>query len=373
MKNWFRKFNQKNTSVTQEIQSIERKFEFYRIAIALLISLSIILVIIVAIADQPVEAISALLLGPVSTFRRFGNVIELMIPLTFTGLAITVIFKTNRFNLAPEGSFYLGSMTAVMVALYSPLPPIITLLLALLAGTVVGGLLGIIPALINHKFGANELVISLMVNYSIAFFVSYLLNYVVRDVNSAAVQSLPFPEGVSLAQFIPGTRIHIGIFIMIAVTIITYLVLYRTKWGYMLRMTGLNENFAKFSGIKVVYVIVIAQFIGAAIAGLGGAVEIFGIYSTFRYITSPGYGWDGIIIATLAKSNPAFVPLAAFFIAYIRVGADILNRTSDIPSEIMVFVQAIIILFIASAAFLRAQKEKKIVETSNKYATEGAE
>lgn len=370
MMNLFKK-NDTKKDVMHEIQNIERKFEMYRIAIALLISMAIIVVIILLFADKPIEAISSLFLGPLSTIRRMGNVIELMIPLTFTGLAITLIFKTHRFNLSPEGAFYLGSMIAVMTGLYVPFSPLFKVITGLVLGALAGGILGVIPAIINHKFGASEIVVSLMENYIVIFFVQYLLNYIVRDVNAYGIQSYPMPEGVSLFQFIPGTRIHIGLFIVLAIVVISYLVIYRTKWGYMLRITGLNEKFARYSGIKVVKVIILTQFIGAAVAGLGGAVEMYGIYTIFQFSASPGYGWDGIIVATLARLNPAFVPLSALFIAYIRVGASVLNRTSSVPTEIMVFVQAIIILFIASKAFMRAQKEKKIIETTNKF-QEGA-
>jgi simple sugar transport system permease protein len=211
-----------------------------------------------------------------------------------------------------------------------------------------------------------------MQNYIVAFFVQYLLNYVVRDPDSYAIQSYALPEDVSLFRFIPGTRIHVGLILLLVVVVIAYIILYRTKWGYILRVTGLNEKFAKYSGVKVAFVIIIAQVLGTAIAGLGGAVEMFGIYNTFKFAASPGYGWDGIIVATLAKLNPAFVPVAALFIAYIRVGADVLNRSTNIPPEIVSIVQAIIILFIAAKAFMKAAKEKKIVEKSREVASEGA-
>ena len=100
MMKWFKKSSQKDQSVTQAITNIERKFEVYRIAIALLISLSIIIIIIALVAEEPLESIKTLVLGPLSSLRRMGNVIELTIPLTFTGLAITMMFKTHRFNLS---------------------------------------------------------------------------------------------------------------------------------------------------------------------------------------------------------------------------------------------------------------------------------
>lgn len=366
------KKDQQTKNVTREIHKIEQRFEVLRIALAMVISLILIVLVVALVSDDSLGAIRELLLGPLQSLRRMGNVVELMIPLTFCGLAITMVFKTNRFNLAAEGAFYMSSMVAVMVGVFVPLPPVMRVIVGLVAGAIVGGILGVIPALINLKFGANELVVSLMQNYIIAFFVQYLLSYVVRDPKSYAIQSYVLPEGVNLGNLIPGTRIHYGLIILAVMVVIAYIVLYRTQWGYVLRMTGLNEKFAKYSGIKVAVIIVLAQALGTAIAGLGGAVEMFGIYKTFMFVASPGYGWDGIIIATLARNNPAAVPFAALFIAYIRVGADILNRSTNIPPEIVSIVQAIIILFIAAKAFMRAQKEKQIVQKSRELSTEGA-
>ena len=355
---------EKQLNITKEVRKIEQRFEFLRIGLALFIALGVVLFIIALVSDDPLFAIREMLLGPFSSLRRMGNVIEAAIPITFTGLAITMVFKTHRFNLAADSAFYLGAMVTLMVGMYSPLPPYATIVIGLIAGFIAGGIVGFIPALINFKFGANELVVSLMLNYIVSFYVKYLLNYVVRDPYSASLQSYPMQEGVNLGNLISGTRVHYGLILMVVVVIIAFIVLYKTKWGYALRMTGLNEKFSKYSGIKVAGVVMLAQAIGTGIAGFGGAVEMMGLYTRFRWLESPGYGWDGVIIATLARGNPAAVPFAALFLAYIRTGADILNRTTNIPAEIISLVQAIIITLIAAQAFLSKQKQKQIVKTS---------
>lgn len=362
---------QEETTITKEVRKIEQRFEMLRIALALFIALSVVLLIIALVSENPFFAIKEMLLGPLSSLRRFGNVIEAMIPITFTGLAVTMVFKTHRFNLAGESAFFLGSMATLMIGLYSPFSAVPTMILAMIAGFAVGAIVGIIPALINLKFGANELVVSLMLNYVVSFYVKYLLNYKVRDPNSASLQSYPMQEGVNLGNLFEGTRIHYGLIIMVIVVIIAYIILYKTKWGYALRMTGLNEKFAKYSGIKVTTVIIAAQALGIGIAGFGGSIEMMGLYNRFRWAESPGYGWDGVIIAALARNNPAAVPFAAFFLAYIRVGADILNRTTSIPSEIISLVQSIIIILIAAQAFLSTQKQRQIVKTSVAFEQNG--
>lgn len=358
--------NKKQVFSSKNFTKLERNFEMLRTALAILISLGLVFLIVSIISDEPIQAIRSLVLGPISTTRRFGNVIELMIPLSFTGLAMSIIFSSKRFNLVSDSAFYLGSMVAAFVAINSNFSPVITIILSFVIAITVGAVLGFIPAVIKEKFGANELVISLMLNYIIGFYVKYLFNYKVRDLNISALQSLPIKEGNNLTVLVSRTRIHSGIIIIAVLLIISWLVMYKTKWGYAIRATGANENFATYSGMKVGVIVLSAQAIGTAIASLGGAVEMLGMHSTFKWLESPGYGFDGVIIATLARNNPLYVPIGAFFLSYIRVGADILNRSTDIPAEIMSIVQATIILLIAGKAFLAKRKQKAIVKQAQK-------
>lgn len=342
--------------------SINARFEVIRTIVAIFISLAIVMLIVLAISDEPFVALHSLLIGPLTSMKRFANVIELMIPLTFTGLAISIVFKTQRFNLAADSAFFLGSMVALLVGLFSPFPAIITIILALVAAMLAGSLVGFIPAIIRNRFGANELVTSLMLNYVVGFFVNYIFNYKVRDPQKSSMQSIPLPKDVHLGKVIANTRIHWGLFIMIGVVILSWVILYRTKWGYQLRVTGSNDKFARYSGMKVSFIVIVAQALGTGIAGLGGAVEMLGIHKTFRWRASPGYGFDGVIISTLARGNPALVPLAAFFISYIRVGADILNRSASLPSEIVAIIQAMIILLVGAQSFLAKSRHRALVK-----------
>lgn len=348
----------------KEVRKVENRFEVLRTVLALIISLIIILAIIFIVDDKPLDAIKTLLFGPLSSFRRFGNVIELMVPLTFTGLALTIVFTTNRFNLAADGAFYMGSIIAVFIGLNFPGPPALRVVVAILAGFLTGAIIGLIPALLDYKFKADVLVTSLMLNYVVEFFVNYIFNYSIRDPGASARQSLPLPEGVNLGRMFAGTRIHYGLIIMVILVVVTALVFYKTKRGFTLRAVGSNERFAKYIGINVPIVVVVAQAIGTGIAGLGGAVEILGKYKVFLWNASPGLGFDGVIIATLARLNPKYVPLAAFFLAYVRTGADILNRSSAVPAEIISIVQATIILLIASKSFLAKRQEKAIIKVT---------
>lgn len=353
----------------RSVAQLEMQFTVLRTVLAILIALGIVLAVVIVVSFtlddvNPLEAISSLLIGPLSRGKRFAQVIEEMIPLTFVGIGLAIVFRTNRFNLAADGTFYLGGMIAAIVALASPFPAVITILLALLAAFVVSGAIGYIPAKLRQLFGADELVSSLMLNYVIGFFVNYLLNFVIRDTTKSTTQSLAWSKQPILGTMIPGTRIHFGLIIMIILVLVSWFVIYKTKWGYALRATGENEKFAAYNGIKTTTIIIVAQVVGTAIAGVGGAIQILGKETSFSWTTSPGFGFDGVIITTLAAGNPLMVPLASFFLAYIRVGADVMNITTKIPPEVISIAQAIIIMLIAAQYFLAKTKHKALVKQS---------
>lgn len=350
---------------TMRLLKLDAKFEVARTLLAIFIAMILVVVIVAVVSDSPLSAIQTLFFGPFSSLIRFSNIIELMIPLTFTGLAVTVIFKADRFNLASEGAFYMGAATTAMIAIFSPFNTLLTMVLIIAALVLVGTVIGSIPAILNSKFHANELVTSLMLNYIIAYLVRYALNNLMRDPSKTAIQSFPIRSDLRLTRFISGTRIHTGLFAMVVIVFITWIILYKTRWGYALRATGANEKFAKYSGIHVSKVIILTQIAGITLAAFGGGVEMLGMHSSFKWTDTPGYGFDGVLISILANGNPALVPLAAFFLAFVRVGSEILNRTSDIPAEIVSVVQATIILLVAAKAFLAKYKHKMIIKETS--------
>lgn len=347
----------------RKVKGIEARFEAYRTALAILISLSLVLLVISLVSSSPFEAITLLLIGPLTNLRQFGYVILTMIPILFTGLAIMIVFKSNRFNLAVDGAFYLSMIVAAAIGITSKFSAPITIVLALLAGLGVGAFLGFVPSFLNKVANTSELVVSLMQNYIVGHLVLYLFINVLRDKNSTNLETLPLKPGVNLGSLMRFGRvnIHWGLIIALVLLILSYIVLYRTKWGYALRSTGVNERFAKYTGLNTATIIIISQVIGTAIAGLGGAVEMLGRYPTFRLVKSPGYGFDGVMLTTLARGNPIYLPFAAFFLAYIRIGADMINFATDVPAELIYLVQSAIILLISAKSFLNTWKQRSIV------------
>ena len=166
-----------------------------------------------------------------------------------------------------------------------------------------------------------------------------------------------------MPTLISKTRIHPGLILALACAVLGYIFLFKSKIGYELRLTGQNEEFAKYSGINIVKVVLVSQLLGGFIAGMGGGVELLSpIYTRFSWTSLLGYGWDAIIICTLSKNNPLYTPLAALFLAYLRTGASIMARYTDVTLEIVQITQGIIILLVVAEQFLSGYKHKMIAK-----------
>ena len=338
-----------------------KKFDILRTILSVLIAIGISFIIIFMLSDQPFEAIKYLLIGPLTSKRNMGNVIEAMIPLIFTGTGVCIMFSANQINLAGEGAFHVGGLFAACVGM-SLTARFVTPAAALIVAGVAGAIFTAIPAVMKIKTTANEMVSSLMINYLALNFGNYMLNNVIGDPKASAA-SYALSDAAELPVLLDGTRIHVGLIIAIAVAVLGYLFLYRTKFGYELRLTGENEEFARYSGISIVRVILLSQLLGGFVAGLGGGVEMLSpLYSRFTWTSLMGYGWDAIIICTLAKKNPLYTPFAALFLAYLRTGASIMARRTDVTLEIVQITQGIIILLVVAEQFLSKYKHKLIAK-----------
>lgn len=340
----------------------EKLNELMRTLAAVLISLVIAFGVILLVSNQPMETMKVLLFGPLQSTRYLGNVIELAIPLAFAGIATSILFKAELFNLGAEGIFYICGIVATVVALAVPGGHLLKGSLAIATASLTGMILNGIPGVLKAKWNANELVISLMFNsifYGIGFFI---LNNYLRDPSLGEVASYKFSETKVLGRLIPGTRIHFGLLILLVVAVLAYLYMYKTKWGYGLRMTGLNGKYANYIGVKTPMVIITAHLIAGFIAGMGGAVEILGMYTRFRWAALPGLGLDGALVALLGKNHPLKALLAAVFLAYMRIGADLMARLADVPSEMVSIIQAVIILLISAERFLHGWRQRQLLK-----------
>ncbi|HPY33847.1 MAG TPA: ABC transporter permease [Anaerolineaceae bacterium] len=351
-------------------------FNFLRGAAAILLALLVATVFIFLSSKQPLTSLKYLLLGPVISFKSTGAVfnttsfltlLAAMIPTIFSGLAVCVMFSANQFNLAGEGVIMLGAFVGGLLGIYLKLNTGLHQVVCVLVAAVVGGLIMLIPALLKVKLGASEMVTSLMLNYVIMFVILHFLNFTFADRSKGATQSFPFQATAKIPEIVAnGTKLTWGLVIALVFVVIIALFMYRTKWGYAIRMIGINQAFAQYSGIQVGAIIVLSQVVGGILAGMGGSIEMLGRYNTFIWRELPGYGWLGITIAILAKNNPIFVPVAALFIAYLDKGCQLMAINSDVPFEMIDIIQASIFLFFAAEQFLAKYRQRIVVRIAQR-------
>lgn len=355
-------------------------FSLVRGTAAILIALAVAALLIFVSSDgagageklaQTADAMRQLLIGPafkssggIST-KNLSDVLAAMIPIVFTGLATCVMFSANQFNLGAEGGIMLGAFVASMVAIYVPLPPVVLPIAAVLAGALSVGAMMLIPAVLKAKLGVSEMVNSLMLNYVVLYFIKYLLNSHLADKSKGQIMSYPFQAHAAIPQLIDnGSKLSWGFVVALIFVVLVYLFMYRTRWGYSIRMIGINQDFAMYSGMKVAAVVVLSQVLGGLLAGMGGGIEVLGRYTTFNWNTLPGYGWTGITVAILAGNNPAFVPLAAFFMAYLNKGCNLMSTYCGVPSQLIDILQAVIFVFFAAEQFLSGYRQKLVVKST---------
>ena len=197
------------------------------------------------------------------------------------------------------------------------------------------------------------------------YIIKYLLNSHLADKSKGQIQTYEFQSQSLIPQMVNnGSKLSWGFAIALAFVVLTALFMYRTRWGYAIRMIGINKDFAMYSGIKVGGVIVLSQVLGGMLAGMGGGLEMLGRYNTYSWSALPGYGWTGITVAILAGNNPIFVPLAAFFMAYLDKGCSLMSTYSNVPSQLIDIIQAVIFLFFAAEQFLSHYRQKLVVKST---------
>jgi ABC-type uncharacterized transport system permease subunit len=322
------------------------------IAAALLLSFLVILVV----SKQPGEAFKEFITGAISNRNRVSNWIVQATTLVFTGLAVALVFQARQFSLGAEGQLYLGAVMAGVVALHFPGPALVVGAAAFLVAILAGFLYGIIPGYLKAYFGANEIVSTLMLNAIATAVYAFLLVQFLKPpgagTNNSKVFAIFGPTG-RMRPFISDTQISWPTLIAILAAVFTHILLYRTTFGYGLRMSGFNLRFAEYGGVNTRRTVMLAMAISGGIAGIAGAGLLLGTFGRVNAAPSAGYGFDGIVVALLARNFPLAVLPAALFYSYLRVGADVMGQSTDVPFEMANVIQAIIIFLITAEALTR--------------------
>lgn len=266
------------------------------------------------------------------------------------GMALSSLysFRAGLFNIGGEGQLVAGGIVAALVGVYLPAAGPVVLVAGILAGMLAGAAWALLAGVMQAYLGVPLLIGSLLLNYPASYIASYLVGHPFRDVASGLPQTFQVQAGSWIPLF-PGTRLDMGILAIVVVAIATVVYANHTVAGYRARMIGLAPEFARASGLPVKPIMLHTLMVSGAIAGLVGGVAVFGISHRFTdgMLVEPLYAWTGIIAVLLVGMVPWAVPLSGFFFAAVETGAAGMERTADVPQQVALIMQAVIILFVA--------------------------
>jgi len=322
---------------------------FIRIA-CLLAALLVGSVIILALGHNPLRVYAEMFNAAFGNRNRFNETVRLTVPLLGASLAVGLAFKMKFWNIGAEGQILVGGIAATYFALFhfQHMPRPVLLVVMGLAAIVAGGIWGFIPAFFRAKWGTNETLFTLMLNYVALGFILYLQAGPWRS----PTQDFPIIDRFNAAARLPQfLGINIGWVLVLILTTLVHFYITRTKQGYQLSVVGQSENTARYAGMNVKLIIIRTMLISGAIAGFVGFIQVSGSNFTLDETTAGGIGFTAIIIAWISHLKPTVMIFVAFFIAILERGAFRIQTEFMIPATIATVLIGIILFFMLACEF----------------------
>lgn len=324
--------------------------------ISLLLAAVISAVVLVAIGQSPTEAFKVMVDGALGSAYGWGYTLYYATSFIFTGLAVTVAFHASLFNIGGEGQAQLGGLGVALVCLAFPWPHWTIALAAATAGAAVfGAAWAAIPAYLQARRGSHIVITTIMFNYIAAALLVYLLVDVLRPAGQMDPASARFPAGAKLPAlndiplfnlvFTKAVPANVTLFIALAMAVVVWALLWRTRLGYQIRAFGKSEPAAKYAGINPVRITIIAMLISGALAGMMSINNVMGEAERLLQNSSEGAGFIGIAVALMGRNHPLGVVLAALLFGFLYQGGAELGLWTSIPIEMRIVVQGLVILF----------------------------
>ncbi|MBP6063477.1 MAG: ABC transporter permease [Fusobacteriaceae bacterium] len=333
--------------------------------IAVFIALLIGAGIISYLGENPVKAYYYLFSGAFSNEKAIARTLLEATPMIFTGLAVLFAFKSGMFNIGAQGQMVVAGLTAAAIGAFIPNPiinnPLVIMTAAALAGLVWAAIAGVLKA----RLGVHEVISTIMLNYIAINVELYALNYPLKEggINGPNPQTPAVFESARLMHLLPSTNeaLNFGFIIALVAVVVVWFVFEKTVFGYEIKAVGNNITVSENAGINVKRIMALSLGISGALAGLAGAERVLGGVGQFTYKQGliASLGFDGISVALLGKNNPFGALLAAILFAALRVGGRAMQFNTTVPSQIVIMIQAIIILLIAAENMFRIVIKKK--------------
>lgn len=311
--------------------------------------------LMLALNHNPIEGFTYLFQGGLKSVERIGNTIATATPLILTGLSVAFAFRTGLFNIGAAGQMLFGGFCATFVGLTVDLPRAILLPLMILAGILGGMAVAFIPGILKSKFNVHEVVSTIMMNWTVYWFVYYMVPQYMKG--QYETESRPLAENATLkvkwlSDMFDGSYINLGIILAILAIIIIWFILNKTILGYELKAVGFNRFGAEYAGIPVNKNIILSMMIAGGLAGLAGVVEYTGNSNIVQVGVLPTQGFDGIAVSLLGANTPIGVLFAALFFGILYTGSGFMSAMTEIPPEIANTIMATIIYFAATSVVI---------------------
>lgn len=325
--------------------------------LALGLSLALATLLLPLLSPTPLKALGAFYLGPFSQVYFWGSLVNQAALLSLTGLGIALAFGAGSFNLGGEGQTYLGGFGAVAAGLaLTGWPTFPALVLILLAGAGAGALPALASGVLKRVWKVDDLITTFLISAALIPLIDSLLGLpFFKAPGSYLIMSKTLDAGFSFPLLAPPSRLHGGVFLVLPILALVWVGLYKTPWGYRLRMTGQNRLFARYTGMETRGFDLWPLTTAGALHGLAGALAVTGIHHAFIQSFSFGLGWSGITVALMARNHPLLILPAALVLSWLDQGSRTAVILAQFPFEIGTLIQGTILLFI-TADFLRRRK-----------------
>ena len=324
--------------------------------VSLLLAAIVSALVLLVIGQSPVEAFKVMVDGALGSAYGWGYTLYYATSFMFTGLAVTVAFHAGLFNIGGEGQAQLGGLGVALVCLSFPWPHwTLALAAATVGAAAFGAAWAAVPAYLQAKRGSHIVITTIMFNYIAAALLVYVLVDVLRPVGQMDPASARFPEGAKLPALneIPGFNLifqkpvpaNVTLLIALAMAVVVWALLWRTRLGYQIRAFGKSEAAAKYAGINPVRITIIAMLISGGLAGMMSINNVMGEAERLLQNSSEGAGFIGIAVALMGRNHPIGVVLAALLFGFLYQGGAELGLWTSIPIEMRIVVQGLVILF----------------------------
>jgi simple sugar transport system permease protein len=345
--------------------------------IGFIASLIVLMIIVIAVGENPGKAFAAIYKFSMSTSARLATGLSIAVPLFFSGLAVSIAFRAGVFNIGVEGQYFVGGLIGALAGIYLHLPRVLHIPVVVICAMIGGAIWALIPALLKVTKGIHEVISTIMFNNIALALVNYLVNGPLSGVEATSLEAqtrkiLPTALFGKLNGFFRALgwnvpdHVYLDYSLVIAIImgLLIWFFLFRTRYGFEIRAVGTSIDVSAYAGVRVKRIQVTAFLISGALAGLIGLQEVFAIRGFYTYEIARGLGFDGIAIALIGRNSPIGVVFAALLFAFLKQSGYGLQLYTSVPNSVIYVITGLMILFIVvinavMTRYVKALKKKE--------------